>query len=195
MNKHEVPSHYGSRANNTTKGLRSGLIIFGKNPICQHSTNLSEFIVRQVPCRPDCIRNKSQVSGLCGPIKDHGIPMQLTVHSAAPIQISRSANPNQLKTERLENNLSLCGENWLNILKFPSLMEMMKVHSSSLHSMPVHQILSIKDRRNGVGKPVFKLAPFGSGQTFALVAPDLCVPGVSDEVLQRVISQASTANV
>ena len=33
------------------------------------------------------------------------------------------------------------------------------------------QLLSIKDRRNKVGKPVFKLAPFGSGQLFALVAP------------------------
>ena len=57
------------------------------------------------------------------------------------------------------------------------------------------QVLSIKDRRNGVGKPVFKLAPFGSGQLFTLVAPDLCVPGVSCAVLQRVISRASTANV
>ena len=49
--------------------------------------------------------------------------------------------------------------------------------------------------RIGVGKPQFKLAPFGRGQLFTLVAPDLCVPGVSSEVLQRVISQASTANV
>ena len=58
------------------------------------------------------------------------------------------------------------------------------------------QGLSIKDRRNGVGKPVFKLAPFGSGQLFTLVAPDLCVFLVFfSEVLQRVISQASTANV
>ena len=57
------------------------------------------------------------------------------------------------------------------------------------------QVLSIKDRRNGVGKPVFKLALFGSGQLFALVAPDLCVPGVPGEVLQRVISQANKANV
>ena len=57
------------------------------------------------------------------------------------------------------------------------------------------QVLSIKDRRNGIGKPVFKLAPFGSGQLFALVAPDLCVPGVSGEVLQRILSQASTATV
>ena len=57
------------------------------------------------------------------------------------------------------------------------------------------QVLSITDRRNGIGKPVLKLASLGSGQTFTLVAPDLCVPGVSSEVLQRVISQASTADV
>ena len=57
------------------------------------------------------------------------------------------------------------------------------------------QVLSIKDRRNGVGKPVFKLASLGSGQSFILVAPDLCVPDVSTEVLQRILSQASTANV
>ena len=50
------------------------------------------------------------------------------------------------------------------------------------------QILSIKDRRNGIGKPVFKLAPLGSGQTFTLVAPDLCVASISPEVLQRVLS-------
>ena len=57
------------------------------------------------------------------------------------------------------------------------------------------QVLSIRDRRNGIGKPVYKLAPFGSGQLFALVAPDLCVPGVPGEVLQRILSQASTATV
>ena len=57
------------------------------------------------------------------------------------------------------------------------------------------QILSIEDRRNGVGKPVFKLASFGNGQLFTLVSPDLSVPGVSPKVLQRVISQAMTANV
>ena len=48
------------------------------------------------------------------------------------------------------------------------------------------QVLSITDRRNGIGKPGFKLASLGSGQTFTLVAPDLCGPGVSPEVLQRV---------
>ena len=55
------------------------------------------------------------------------------------------------------------------------------------------QVISSKDRRNGIGKPMFKLAPLGSGQTFTLVEPDLCVPGVSSEVLQRVVSQASQA--
>ena len=53
------------------------------------------------------------------------------------------------------------------------------------------QILSIKDCRNGGGKPVFKLAPFGNGQLFALTAPDLCVPSISDDVLRQVICQAS----
>ena len=57
------------------------------------------------------------------------------------------------------------------------------------------QVLSIRDRRNGVGKPVFKLASLGSVQTFSFVAPDLSVPGVSPEVLQRVLSQANKANV
>ena len=57
------------------------------------------------------------------------------------------------------------------------------------------QILSIKDRRNGIGKPVFKLAPPGSGETFTLVAPDLSVPSISPEALQRVLSQANRPHV
>ena len=46
----------------------------------------------------------------------------------------------------------------------------------------------MKDRRNGVGKLVFKLAPLGSGPTFALDRPELSVPGVSPDVLQRSLS-------
>ena len=57
------------------------------------------------------------------------------------------------------------------------------------------QTLSIKDRRNGIGKPVFKLAPLGSGQTFTLVAPDLSVPVISHEVLQQVLSQSNRLHV
>ena len=44
------------------------------------------------------------------------------------------------------------------------------------------------------GKLVFKLALIGSGPTFTLVTSELSVAGVSPEVLQRVFSQASTAN-
>ena len=91
---------------------------------------------------------------------------KLTVHFATPQQISRSANPSHLKTEKLENNLRL-------FFIVPAL----DVRS---------QVPSIKDRRNGVGKPAL--------QVFALTAPDLCVPDIH-EVLQHVISQASTANV
>ena len=71
---------------------------------------------------------------------------------------------------------------------------MTQVHSLSLRSTSV-QVLSIKDRRNGVGKPVFKLAPFGSGPLFSLIAPDMCVPGIPGEALQQVVSQASSATV
>ena len=65
-------------------------------------------------------------------------------------------------------------------------MEMIKVPLLSPALDARSQILSIKDRRNGVGKSVFNLAPFGSGQLFALVALDLCVTCIPGEVLQRV---------
>ena len=70
------------------------------------------------------------------------------------------------------------------------------------HALNVRsQFVSIKDRRNGVGKPMFKLAPFGNAQLFDLATPDLRVPGIPDDALQQIISQAShlaqsrTANV
>ena len=57
----------------------------------------------------------------------------------------------------------LCGECWQISSKCSSLMEMTKVHLSSQRSTHAHKSSSIKDRRNGFGKPVFKLASFGSG--------------------------------
>ena len=53
MNNHEVLSYFAFLANNTSKGLQSGSIHFGKNPICWRVTNMSEFIAKQVPCRSD----------------------------------------------------------------------------------------------------------------------------------------------
>ena len=46
MNMREVPSYYGSLVNNTTLELRSGSIIFSKNPTCQQTTDLLQFIVQ-----------------------------------------------------------------------------------------------------------------------------------------------------
>ena len=71
------------------------------------------------------------------------------------------------------NIVRLYGENWLTNSKFASLMET-KGHSSSWR----HLSLSIKDRRNGVGKPMF---------LHILEADNclpLCVPGIPGEVLQ-----------
>ena len=48
------------------------------------------------------------------------------------------------------------------------------------------QVLSIYDRRDGVGKPVFSLAPLGYEQKFDVIAPGLCEPYITDEVLQKV---------
>ena len=91
-------------------------------------------------------------------------------------------NADQLKTERWENTLHLCGESWLTYLK----IILLDGDDEGVFILPAldarSQILSIKDRRNGIGKSVFKLAPLDSGQTFSLVAPDLSIPGFSLEV-------------
>ena len=75
-------------------------------------------------------------------------------------------------------------------------MEMTKGASIIIPALDARShVLSMKDRRNGVGKLVFKLTSLGSGQTFILVAPELSVPGSSPDVLQRVHSQANKVNV
>ena len=52
------------------------------------------------------------------------------------------------------------------------------------------QVLSMYDRRNGVGKPVFRLAPFGHEQRFLVIAPDLCEPHITDDVLRQLAGEA-----
>ena len=122
-------------------------------------------------------------------------PMKLIVRSATPKQLSRSANPSHLKTGKLENNFRLCGKFWPKCSKFP-FSDGDDTGSFIVPALDARsQVLSIKDRRNGVGKPVFNLASFGSGRLFALIAPDQCIPGVLCEVLKQVVSQSSTANV
>ena len=113
-NKHEVPSYYGSRANNTTLGVRIGSIIFGKSPTYQPVTNLSEYFAKPVPCQSDSYsKQEPNVKTLWPDIKMMVSPMKLTVPSATPKQLSRSANPNHLKTEKSESNLHRCGRDCL----------------------------------------------------------------------------------
>ena len=109
--------------------------------------------------------------------------------------MSLSANSDHLKTLKSESDLHLCGVQWKISSQFSSVKEMMKVHLSSQRSTPVRKPSASRMEENGFGKRVFEVAPFGSGQVFALVALELCVLGVPRELLQRVISQANRPNV
>ena len=140
-----MPSYYGSHANKTTKGLRSGSILFGKDPTCQPTTNVSEFIAKQVLCRPDSYsKQEPNVRTLWPDVKTMVSHTKLTAPSAAPKQLSRCVNPNQLKTRRSESNLRLCGGCWPNSSKISSLMEMTKVHLSSQRSTHAHKSSALK---------------------------------------------------
>ena len=109
--------------------------------------------------------------------------MKLIVHSATPKHLSRSANSRHLKTGKSENNLCLCGKLWPNSSKFSSLKVMAQVPSLSLRSTPVHKFSASRIEETALENQCSNL-PSGSGQLFALVAPDLCVSGVPCEVLQ-----------
>ena len=52
-NMHGVPSYYDSHESNTTLELRIGSVTFGKDQTFQSTINPSEFIEKQVLCRPD----------------------------------------------------------------------------------------------------------------------------------------------
>ena len=162
MNMREVPVFYGSVANNTTLELRNGSILYGKSPTCQ-PTNKPGTIHCKAGCRSysHSKQQEPNVRTLLPDVKMRVSPMQLTVPSVAPKQKSLSANPKHLKTGRSESNLRLCGECWPNSSKilFPG------GDDESAFIVPAcdarSQILSIKDRKDGIGEPVFKLAPCG----------------------------------
>ena len=74
-------------------------------------------------------------------------------------------------------------------------MEMTKVHLSSQRLTPAHKPSALRIEETWLENQCSNLPLFGSRQLFTLVSPDQSVLGVSPEVLQRVLSQASTANV
>ena len=128
-------------------------------------------------------------------------PTKLVVHFATSEPTSQSASPSHLKTRKSEDDLRLfgkfCPQNCKKLFPERDGTVTFIVPALIVRS----EVLSIKDRRNGVGKPVFKLAPLGNEQMFDLAVPDLCVPDILDDALRQVILQAShlaqdrTANV
>ena len=140
-----VPSCYGSHANNTTKGLRSGSIIFVRNPTCQPTVDLLRFIARQVPCRSGLyLKHEANVKTLLLDIKMMVFLVRLTVPFAVSKQLLLSANADQSRTEKSASNLHPCGGCWLTNLNFSSLMEMTKVLFSSHRSTLAHKSSALK---------------------------------------------------
>ena len=196
MNKHEVPSYYDARANNTTKGLRIGSIIFGKNPVCQHTTNLSEVIAKQVLCRVRLVfETRAKCQDFGARYKDDGIRYELDSPFCSVKTTIAVCESKSIEDREIGKQFAPLWREFADQLKllFPDGDDEGAFIIPALDARS--HVLSIKDRRNGVGKPVFKLASLGSGQMFTLVSPDLSVPGVSLEVLQWVLSQANKANV
>ena len=121
------------------KELQSGPIPFGKHRTCQRVTNLLEFVAKQVPCQSGLYLNhEPNVRTLLLDFRMKASRMRLTVPFAIPIQLLLSADLRQLKTEKLENNLHLCGESWLTSLNFSFPMEMTTVHLSPQRSTLAH---------------------------------------------------------
>ena len=195
MNMHEVPSSYVSLANNIIKGLRSGSVIFGLKPTCQHTTNLSEFSAKQVLCRPESYSKQGPNAKTLRPdIKTMVSLTKLTVPFAAPEQLSWCVNPNQWKSARLESNLRFCGETWQISSKVSSLVEKTKVHSSSQRSALAHMSSALKIEETVLENQCSNLLLL-EVDSWSLVSLNLSVPGVSPQMLQRVLSQVNKANV
>ena len=195
-NMHGVPSYYDSHVSNTTLELRIGSIIFGKIkniPVCSKPV--------RIRCKAGSVsarlvfETRAKCQDFVVRYKDDGIPYEIYSTFCCAKTTSSVRQSKALEDREIGKQFAPLWRVLAEQLKtlFPDGDDEGAFIVPALDGRS--QVLSIKDRRNGVGKPVFTLAPLGSGQLFTLVAPDLCVPGVSSEVLQRVICQASTANV
>ena len=128
----EVPSCYGSHANNTTNEVDQGSV---KNPTCRSSLYL---------------KHDANVKTLLLDIKMVVFPLRLTVPYAVSKQLLLSANPDQSRTERLASNLHPCGGCWLTNSNFSSLIEMTKVLLSSQRSTLAHKSSALKIEETGL---------------------------------------------
>ena len=117
--------------------------------------------------------------------KDDGIPYAVE-SPFCKFQYQYHGPPVQ---EKLEDDLCLFGKIWPHGYKSSFQNLMLKIPSLSPHLTTGH--INILDRRNGVGKPIFKLAPPRHEQLFDLAARGLCEPSIPDDVQRQVICQAN----
>ena len=166
MNMHGVPSYYGSHANNTTMGLRFQQSL--GNPTCQPTTNLSEFIAKQVLCRPDSYsKQKPNVRSLWPDLKMMVSPYEINSPFCCTETTITVRQPKSLEDREIGKQFAPLRRvlaDQLDIL-FPDGDDEGAFIVPALDACS--QVLSIKIRRNGVGKPVFKLA---------LMEVDSCLP-------------------
>ena len=195
INIREVPSYYDSHVNSTMLELRNGSILWetsnipADNKLVTIHCKAGSMSVRLV------FETRAKCQDFVARYKDDGIPYEIespfcSVKTNIAVRQSKSLEDREIGKQFAPLWRELAEQ--LKVL-FPEGDDEGAFIVPALDARS--QVLSIKDRRNGIGKPVFKLTPFGSGQLFTLVAPDLRVPGIPDDVLQQVISQASTATV
>ena len=173
MNMHEALCCYIFRVNTST--LECLLPAFNKPTRIHCKTNaLSARLVFQT-------RGKCQ--DFVARCKDDGIPKKLLVHFAIPVPISWCAIPNHLKIDKIGRRFApiwkMLSANLQEIFPERDVKGTFIVPALEVRS----HILSIFDRRNGVGKLVFKLAPPRHEHLLDLTASDLCEPSISVDVL------------
>ena len=107
----------------------------------------------RIHCKADSVsvrlvlETRAKCQDLIARCKDDGIPYAIDSPFCCTTTniIVRQSKSNQLKTDRVKKkSLRLCRENWLTNLKFSSLMEMTKVHSSFHRSMLAHKFSALK---------------------------------------------------
>ena len=111
MNIHEVPFCYAFRVNNTTLECLLGSRSSGQRPTHQSSTSLSQFTAKQ-PLHPPDLFSKQELSvrNLWHETKMMVFLTKLIVHRAMLVPKSRSASPNRMKVEKLEDDLRFFGK-------------------------------------------------------------------------------------
>ena len=158
MNNHEVPSYYSSRVKMTTLGLRIGSKASWKS-------NIPAYKPIRIQCKTGsksaslAFETRAQCQDLMARCKVY-IPMKSMVHFATAEPLSLFASPTYLKTKKSENDSRFCGKFLQQSSK--NFSDRDDTGTFIVFAIDVRsQVHIIKDRRNGVGKPVFQFVQFG----------------------------------